>query len=84
MRNNKGLEIIQKLVMESHVKERHQADTHRAAQHGTLDGDITELRYIRTPEHDARFKAGETYLDTETGYIRWVPSGVDPNHARCR
>ena len=80
MSNGRGLKIVRQLLANANIKEQH-VDTKakRTQTKPKLSGESANLRYIRTPENDARFKAGETYLDTETGRIRWVPTGRDPN-----
>lgn len=83
MDRGNGLKIIQKLLMETSAVERHQdRQTKPEKKEPALTPDEQMrlgLRYIRTPEKDAKFNAGDTYLDTETGRVQWVPTGVDPN-----
>lgn len=77
MSNGKGLKIIQQLLMNANIKEQHQQP--KQPKKSGMPVDSQKLRYVRTPEHDSRFNGGATYLDTQTGRVRWVPDDVDPN-----
>lgn len=80
MSKGKSLQIIQQLLMDAHVKERHQDANGKEERNASeVPQPSGALRYLRTLEHDDRFEWGETYLDTQTGKIRWMPVGADPN-----